>query len=174
MRYLTSVLVLVLAVSSVFADDEFKSARAKRAKRDYDEEIEDAKKEYEKKVERAKKKYAKKLDEALKYETRKGNLEEAIKIKKVKEGLEDSNDKGDFAWLIGEWDYTWNNVTVTLTKDNVALWQNQNRKIWGKWELNKETNTIHITYENGVTDVWNINSKKMDFTMQDKPIRKKE
>jgi hypothetical protein len=150
MRYLLSVLVLVLVVSTVFADDEFKSVKAKRAKKDYDEEVEDAKKEYEKKVERAKKKYAKKLDEALKYETRKGNLEEAVKIKKVKEGLEDTKNKDDNDWIVGIWKSTWSSRTNQLVYE---IDKNQNlKKISGVTEHQKATvvvekQTVEIRWE---------------------------
>jgi len=94
------VLVLCVMFCNVWAGDEdFKSVKAKAAKAKQERESKKIKDDYLKKLEKIKKEcreklakvneeYKKSLEVALVVETKKGNLEEAIKIKNAVKGLE--------------------------------------------------------------------------------------
>lgn len=88
-------------------DEKFESARAQRAHKKFQKEMEDIKKELEKRIEKAKEEYVDELDYALKHAMKTKDLEEANKINEEKEKLvAKKEDKKDEILINNEWVYT--------------------------------------------------------------------
>jgi hypothetical protein len=121
--------------------DGFKNTKAKVAQKKYNDAVEKAKKEYDDKVAKAQEVYKKDLDAALKDEMKKGDLDEANKIKEVIDSFEaDMNDESIKKIILSQ---KWENYK----KDSVITF-NENKTITtsagkvGSWKI--EDNTLYI------------------------------